>query len=73
LVTNLTIALIDEFTAVIALTTHYIICVSFFSIEHQILKKYQLESIADKFFIVSLFGIFAMVLPQLMPTGVNSR
>jgi hypothetical protein len=25
-------------------------------------KKYQLESIADKFFIVSLFGIFAIII-----------
>jgi hypothetical protein len=36
---------------------------SFFSIRTpNIKKKYQLETIGDKFFIVSLFGIFAIII-----------
>jgi hypothetical protein len=57
MVTNLTIALIDEFTAVIALLLTISSVFSFFSIRTPDPEKYQLESIADKFFVVS-FGIF---------------
>jgi hypothetical protein len=56
-------SLIDEFTAIIALLLTISSVFSFFSIRTgNINKKQQLESTADKFFIVSLFGIFAIII-----------
>jgi hypothetical protein len=56
-------SLIDEFTAIIALLLTISSVLSFFSIRTpNIKKKYQLETIGDKFFIVSLFGIFAIII-----------
>ncbi|EIA07506.1 hypothetical protein [Flavobacterium frigoris] len=54
---------IDEFTAIVALLLTISSVFSFFSIRTPDAKKeQQLEQIADKFFIVSLLGIFAIIL-----------
>jgi magnesium-transporting ATPase (P-type) len=53
---------IDEFTSIIALLLAISSVLSFFSIRTQNTdKEHRLENIADKFFIASLFGIFAII------------
>jgi hypothetical protein len=55
-------SLIDEFTSIIALLLTISSVLSFFSIRTQnIEKEDRLESLADSFFIVSLLGIFAII------------